>query len=99
MLDGLIREMAVALRQEAEAAKKQGATRTNALRNGRLQDPKRQGFLYLFDIDRPLPTALGNDFPAEIEIHGNGLPGTKTSCLPSSEKRRRPPDEKPASHG
>jgi hypothetical protein len=76
MLDGLIREMAVALRQEAEAAKQQGATRTNALRNGRLQDSKRQGFLYLFDIDRPLPTALGNDFPAEIEIHGNVFSAT-----------------------
>jgi hypothetical protein len=71
MLNGLIPEMAVALRQEAEAAKQQGATRISVLRNGRLQDSRRQGHLYLFDIDKPLPSAAGSDFPGEIEIHGN----------------------------
>jgi hypothetical protein len=76
MLDDVIREMAIALQQEAEAARQQGATTTNPLRNGRLQDSKRQGYLYLFDIDKPLPTAVGNDFPAEIEIHGTVFPAT-----------------------
>ncbi len=76
MLDALIREMAVALQHEAEAAKEQGANRTNILRNGRLQVSRRQGYLYLFDIDRPLPSALGNDFPGKIEIHGSVFEAT-----------------------
>jgi hypothetical protein len=76
MLDALIREMAVALQHEAEAAREQGATRANILRNGRLQDSRMQGYLYVFDIDRPLPSALGNDFPGKVEIHGSVFDAT-----------------------
>lgn len=76
MLESHIHEMALALQQEAEAAKRQGATRTSILRNGRLQGSKPQGYLYLFDIERRLPSAIGNDFPGEIEVHGRTFSAT-----------------------
>jgi hypothetical protein len=75
MLEPIIHEMSTALRQEAEAARRQGAVRTNVLRNGRLQRTER-AHLYLIDIDRPLSTAVGNDFPGEIEIRGEVFPVT-----------------------